>query len=138
LQEFLQANPDVQVILKDAAFLSKDSLAVGKIMMAARKQKDISELHNALMNRKGQTTEAAVLEMADRMGFDIPRLKEDAASREVNDSIQEVQNLAIELRVEGTPLFIIGHTLISGAPADLQKKFANTTDEIRKNGCDVC
>lgn len=138
LQRYLQQNPDIQIILKDAAFLGKDSRAVGKIMIAARKQKNISELHNALMNRKGQTTEAAALEVAGSMGFDIHRLREDAASDGINDSIQETQNLAINLRVKGTPLFIIGHTIISGAHTDLQEKFDNVIDEIRHNGCDVC
>lgn len=138
LQDFLGKNPDAQIILKDAAFLGKDSHAVGKIMLAARKQKNISELHNALMNRKGLNTEAAALATADSLGFDVHRLKEDATSSDVNASIQQTQNLAIDLRVAGTPLFIVGHNIISGAHTDLQEKLAKMVDEIRQEGCDVC
>ena len=138
LLDYLRKNPDAQIILKDVAFLGKESLAVGKIVAAARKQKDISELHNALMNAKGLTTEASALSIAGSMGFDIQRLKNDAASDAVNSSIQDTQALAMELRVTGTPLFIIGHTIISGAGADLQEMVAKAVDDIRKNGCDIC
>lgn len=138
LQDFLAKNPDVQIILKDAAFLSKDSRAVGKIMLAAQKQKNISELHNAMMNRKGPNTDAAILAAADSLGFDVQRLKKEANASDVNNSIQQAQNLAIDLRVEGTPFFIVGHTILSGGHTELQEKLAGVVDEIRQKGCDVC
>jgi protein-disulfide isomerase len=138
LMEFLNKNPDVQIVLKDVAFLGKHSLAVARIMLAARKQKNTAELHSALMDQKGLTTETIALDIAGILGFDIQRLKNDAEGGDIQAAIEETQNLAHELRFTSVPIFVGGHTIISGAPEDLTEMLSSIAEDIRKNGCDVC
>ena len=138
MAEFLNKNPDVQIVLKDVAFLGKHSLAVARIMLAARKQKNTVELHNALMDQKGLTTETIALDIAGILGFDIQRLKKDAEGGDIQAAIEETQNLAHELRFTSVPIFVGGHTIISGAPEDLTEMLSSIAEDIRKNGCDVC
>ncbi len=76
--------------------------------------------------------------VAADLGFDVERLKADATAADVDTAMQRTRELATELRVAGTPLFIVGHTLISGALTDLEETLAKDVEDIRNNGCDVC
>lgn len=138
VKAFLKDNPDTKVVLKDVASLGKDSEGVARVVLAASKQKHIAELHDALMTRKGKVTEAQAIETAGKLGFDIERLKTDATSSETGDRLTRTQDLATRLSVNSTPLYIIGHNGIAGAPEDLAAQFAEHVKGIRASGCDVC
>lgn len=138
IKDFLKDNPDTKVVLKDVASLGKDSEAVARVMIAAAKQKDIAALHDALITRKGKVTEAHALEAAGKLGFDVARLTAEAKSSETGDSLTRTQDLATRLSVTSTPLYIVGHNGIAGAPEDLAAQLSAHVKEIRASGCDVC
>lgn len=138
IKAFLASNPDVKVILKDTASFGKESEAVSHIVIAARKQRNIGDLHDSLMTQKGQVTEARALEIAEKLGFDVERLKEDAATPETAKILERTQALANQLNVNVTPLYIIGHNGIAGAPDDLISQLSEHAETIRKSGCEVC
>jgi protein-disulfide isomerase len=138
LKDFIKDNPDTKIILKDIASLGADSEKVSRIVIAARKQGEIVALHDALMSRKGKVTEAQAIETAAKLGFDVERLKTDARSSETGDVLTRAQDLATQLNVSATPLYIVGHNGIAGAPDDLIAQITKHADEIRKSGCDVC
>lgn len=138
VKAYLMANPDTKVVLKDIASLGKESEAVARVVIAARKQGKVAELHDALMTRKGQVTEAVALDAAAKLGLDIERIKKDARTSETGDELTRAQDLATSLNVAATPLYIIGHNGIAGAPDDLSAQIAKHADEIRKSGCEVC
>lgn len=138
VKAYLKANPDTKVVLKDIASLGKESEAVSRVVIAARKQGKVADLHDALMTRKGQITEAVALDAAAKLGLDVERLKADAKTSETGDALTRAQDLATSLNVTATPLYIIGHNGIAGAPDDLSAQIAKYADEIRKYGCEVC
>jgi protein-disulfide isomerase len=90
------------------------------------------------MTQKGQMTEARALEIAAKLGFDIERIKKESRSSETGDALTRAQDLADRLNVPATPLYIVGHKGISGAPDDLVAQLTEGTNEVRKSGCDVC
>jgi protein-disulfide isomerase len=49
------------------------------------------------------------------MGLDMDRLKKDMESPEVRDAIQENVRLGDKLGLTGTPAFVVGEEVISGA-----------------------
>lgn len=138
LQSFLAKHPDTRLIVKDIATFGKDSEAVGRIVLAAARQGKFVEMHEALLARKGTNTEAAALEVAGKLGLDLARLKADAASKEVDHTLMGARDLANVLNVGGTPLFLIGHNGIPGAPDDLATQLEKFVGEVRASGCDVC
>jgi len=138
IKDYLKANPDTKLILKDIASLGKESELVSRIVIAARKQGKFEELHDALMTQKGQLTEARAIAVAEKLGYDIERLKKDARTSETGETLTHAQQLADKLNVTVTPLYIIGYNGISGAPEDLIDQVKEHADEIRKSGCDVC
>jgi protein-disulfide isomerase len=138
LSAYLKANPDTALVLKDVASFGPDSEAVARIAIAAKQQGKFEALNDALMTMKGKATEARALELAEKLGLDTAKLKADAKSQVVSDQIAANRTLADRLNVTTTPLMIIGHNGISGAPDDLESQLGNYGAEVRKAGCDVC
>jgi protein-disulfide isomerase len=138
LRQLLEKNPDIRLVLKDIANLGKESEAVARLAIAAQRQNQFQPLHDALMDRQGRTTEAVALDVARKLGIDIDLLKKTAAAQETTRTLDATRALATSLSVEGTPLFIIGHNGIAGAPDDLTAQLAKFVAEARQSGCDVC
>jgi protein-disulfide isomerase len=138
LSAYLKANPDTALVLKDVASFGPDSEAVARIAIASRQQGKFAALNEALMTMKGKATEARALELAEKLGLDIAKLKADAKSQAVSDLIAANRTLADRLNVTTTPLMIIGHNGISGAPDDFENQLGNYAAEVRRAGCDVC
>lgn len=138
LKQLLTSNPDVQIIFKDIANYGKDSASISKLVIASRKQFKYLALHEALMQRQGTITEAIAIEVARKIGIDVEIAKRDASLPETARSLASTRDLASRLNVEGTPLFIIGHNGIAGAPDDLIDQLTKHVAEVRKSGCSVC
>jgi protein-disulfide isomerase len=138
LKAFLAKQPDTRIVLKDIATFGEDSEAVAKIVLAAARQSKALELHDALMERQGKATEAAAIDLARKFGMDIDRLRRDAESAEIAKQLDQTRHLADTLGVNGTPLFIIGHTGIAGAPDNLMAQIEKLVGEVRRDGCEVC
>lgn len=138
LKDILKRHPDTRIVLKDIATFGADSEAVGRIVLAAGRQGKLPDLHEALMAFKGKATEATAIDFARRLDLDIDKLKKDAALPEIAKQMKDAQALANELGVNGTPLFLIGHNGIPGAPDDLTEQIEKFLADIRENGCEVC
>lgn len=138
LKEFLKENPDTKIVLKDVASLGEHSEAVARIAIAAAKQENFAAFHDALMTGKGQMTEPRALSIAKDLGFDVEKIKADAKSEETANTLARTQSLATALNVNVTPLYIVGHNGVAGAPDDLLPQIVQHVESIRKSGCDVC
>mgnify|MGYP000866673160 FL=1 len=138
LKSFLKENPDTKMVLKNVASFGKDSEAVARIVIAASKQGNFEALHDALMTQKGQVTEERALDVAKGLGFDIDRIKANAAAAETAETLAATQKLADQLSVNVTPLYVIGHHGVAGAPDDLAAQLNAHAESVRKNGCEVC
>lgn len=138
LMAFIAKHPDTRIVNKDIASFGKDSEAVARLALAAARQGKFAEMHGALMTSKGKANEATGIELARKLGLDIDRLKADAASPATAKQIDDTRALANALGVAGTPLFIIGHNGIPGAPDNLMSEIEKFAAEVRSNGCEVC
>ena len=138
LKAFLAANPDTGLVLKDVASFGADSEAVARLALAANLQGKFASFNDALMEQKGKLNEARALELAGKLGLDITKLKSDAQSDKTTALLGQTRELADRVNASVTPLFIIGHNGISGAPEDLEAQLTQHVGEIRKSGCEVC
>jgi len=138
VRAFLKANPDVTLVMKDVASFGPDSEAVARIALAAHQQGKFEPLNDALLALKGKATEARALEVAEKLGLDVAKLKKDAQSADTAEEMKRTRSLADSLNANITPLFVIGHNGISGAPEDLEAQLGEAIGQIRKSGCDVC
>jgi protein-disulfide isomerase len=125
----------VRTLFLEFPVLSPDSTAVSHMAIAAAKQGKYFEFHRAVM-AGGPAKEATAMQIAEKIGLDMTKLKADMASPETNQLIAKLSQLAKDLYVDGTPTFIIGDKLFPGAaePEQLKKMVA----DVRSAGCAAC
>jgi protein-disulfide isomerase len=136
--KLVETDPKVRVVFKELPILSKGSEEASHVALAAQKQGKYWELHKAMLSAKGQMNEAAALQIAEKLGLDMDKLKKDMASPEVKAEIEKSAALAKKLGVNGTPHFLIGDRAVAGAPEDLYDQLERNVTELRKQGCSYC
>jgi protein-disulfide isomerase len=115
LESLIRENRDVRVILKEYPILGKESAFAARAALAAVKQGKYEGFHDALLRSKGPLNDGAVLQLAGDLGIDTARLAVDAGVEDIQKAIEDNAALARELGIHGTPVFVIGNEVVSGA-----------------------
>ena len=115
LMDFVDADGNIRLILKEFPILGPRALDAAKAALAARKQGRYIEMHRALFEHEGQLSEKALMEIAAKAGLDGPRLKKDMEDPKLMDVFARQYALAEALGIEGTPAFIVGGEMLPGA-----------------------
>lgn len=116
VQEVLDRDPNVRLIVKEFPILGPDSVAAGRMALAALAMdpSKYEELGDKLMSYNGNLTEQVAYKIAGSVGYDIAELKERAGSEAVEAQLQQNYRLAQALGLQGTPAFIVGSEVIRG------------------------
>ncbi len=128
----------VRLILKEFPILAKGSEEASKVALAAKLQGKYWDFHRAMLQHQGQANEASALQVAEKLGLDMARLKKDMALPEVKKEIDDTRALATKMGIQGTPHFIVGEHIVPGAPENLDELLGKYVQEVRKDGCKVC
>ena len=75
IAKLVASDPNVKVVFQEFPNLGPDSDAVSHIAVAASRQGKYYTLHRALLDIKGPSSEARALDIAGKIGIDVPRLK---------------------------------------------------------------
>ncbi|MDX2203738.1 MAG: DsbA family protein [Hyphomicrobiaceae bacterium] len=134
----LAADGHIKLILKPMPDGSPASAAVAYLAAASARQGRFAAYHAALLESKGQVTEAGALRLAERLSLDVARLKRDAALPEVKTVVDRSAQLAKSLNIEGTPFFLVDARYIAGVPDDFAEHLDRDVREVRKTGCRLC
>jgi protein-disulfide isomerase len=110
-----QADPNLRIVYKEFPILGAGSVFAAKAALAANNQGKYVAFHRALYQVHGQVDEAKVLEVAASVGLDVGRLKADMADNAIAAMIKKNEKLAQTLRISGTPGFIVGDQIATGA-----------------------
>jgi protein-disulfide isomerase len=125
----LDDDPNVRIVYKEFPILGPQSVTAARIALAANRQdpSKYMEFHVALMASRARLNEERALQMALEMGFDVDGLKADMNSDEISRILQDNNELARALGINGTPSFVIGDELIPGAVSvDVLKELIET------------
>ena len=115
IEKLLASNPNVRLVFKEFPILGPDSILASKAALAARKQNAYFKFHEALMGLTGMITMEAIGEIATKNGLDVAKLKADMEAKDVDETIQANQKLAMAVGVTATPTFVIGKEVHAGA-----------------------
>ncbi len=118
VEQMIEADPDLRVVLKDFPVLGEASVEASQIGVAAMQQFDnetLAEFHTRLMRVRGRANGQRALDIALDLGADAERLRRDAESEAVISILRENYTIASDLGVSGTPAWVIGDRVISGA-----------------------
>jgi len=116
VKELVETDPGIRLIVKEFPILGPDSVAAGRMAMAALDLEPAlyEALNDELMSYDGQLDEAAAYRIAGEIGYDIPALKQRAQSDEITARLGETYRLAQALGLQGTPSFVIGNEIVRG------------------------
>ncbi len=115
LAEAEKADPGLRFVYKEWPILGPNSTFAARAALAAVKQGKYLAFHKAMMTTTGVVNGSKVIEMAAAVGLDVGRLKKDMEDPEISDAIERNHALAAELRITGTPSFVIGNQILRGA-----------------------
>jgi protein-disulfide isomerase len=112
--KIIQDNPDVRFVFKEMPIFGEVSDTTAKIALTpAAKAKGLA-LYQGWMAEKA-LDEAAVDRHLAQAGLDPAAVRSASADPAIARQIADVHALASALKIEGTPAFVVGNTLIPGA-----------------------
>jgi len=122
LQKLLAANPDVRLVLKEFPILDAEDQShisedAARGALAALPQGRYAQVHEALL-AEHHLDEAAIRDVLSRNGVDLTKDQALSGGKPITDQLAENHALARDLGVDGTPAFVVGDTVISGARLD--------------------
>lgn len=115
VSELMDADEDLRVVFVELPILGPVSLIASQAALAAREQDKYMEFHLELMGARGGMNEDRIYSIADSVGLDVDKLKENMKSEAVKTQINRNRQLSQMLNISGTPAFIIGDEVVRGA-----------------------
>jgi protein-disulfide isomerase len=109
----------IRRVYKEWPILGPESVYAARAALASQFQGRYVAFHDALMETRVNLTEQSILDIAGRVGLDRAQLVRDIERPEIEAAIKRNFELAEALRINGTPSFVIGDTVVRGA-RDLQ------------------
>ena len=110
----IAANPDLKVVIRELPILSPASTEAARMALAAAEQGRYAAFHKAMFefgNPSAQTIAAA----AAAAGIDMARARRAIAGPLIDAEIEKNLSFARQLGFDGTPSWVIGDVLTSGA-----------------------
>jgi protein-disulfide isomerase len=139
LQALIKGDPKIRVVLKDFPVLGPESVEASRVGLAVKQQlsgERLFDYHTRLMETRGRVNRERALAVAKEMGLDMARLQKDIDHPEVGAALQENMELGDKLGLTGTPAFVIGEEVISGAIGlDPLRKIVASTRQCGKAVC---
>ena len=135
VMELVKSDSNIKMVFKEFPILGEGSVSAAKAAMASLRQGKYLEFHMALMQAR-QVNEDNLFKIAERVGLDVDRLKKDMESPEIDAAIKQTSDIAQELGITGTPVFIVDATVNVGLLR--HEELSQLVNEARKAGCQVC
>ncbi len=115
LTSLLRANPDVRLVYKDLPVLGPASVLGARALLAAHKQNGYQKLHDALMSGPSEINDANLEPLAVKLGLNWERMQADMKSPDVQARIDANLAMGRKLDLQGTPIYVVGTTMLPGA-----------------------
>lgn len=121
LEGLIAKNPDLRVVIRELPIISPESGPAARMALAAAAQGKYPAYHK-LMFGGPRPSEESINAAASAAGIDLAAARSFGASSGVEEELKRNLEMARQLGVNGTPAWVIGDRIISGAvpAADLQ------------------
>jgi len=110
----LAKRPELRIVVRELPILSEQSAAAARMALAAAEQGKYHAFYNAMF-AAGQPGPAAIEAAARKAGLDLAKARDAAASDRIAAELDKNLDVARQLGFNGTPSWIVGDELISGA-----------------------
>jgi protein-disulfide isomerase len=117
VDRLLAENPDARLVFRPFPMKQSHPHAevLARVAEAAAVQQKYWEMHQALMQASGAgANEKSALLLAERLGLDVARLKEDMNGRVIISRVETRLRSGIRAGVQSTPTFFFGVSKLEG------------------------
>lgn len=114
VEALIAANPDLKVVIRELPVLSPASAEAARMGLAAAEQGKYAAFHYAMF-AAGTPNAATIDAAAHAAGLDLVRARRVLADPRIEEELRRNVQYAQALGFEGTPGWVIGDQLISGA-----------------------
>lgn len=114
LNALIAENPNIKVVMRELPILSPQSADAAKMAMAAAEQGKYPAFHNA-MYEIGKPDTQNIAAAAKAAGMDLDRARRTITDPRLEAEIDRNMGFARQLGFQGTPSWVIGERLLSGA-----------------------
>lgn len=114
IEELLAKDPNVRVVYREFPVLGPESMAAARLALAAAEQGKFRAFHDALYAAGSPNTEN-IAAAAEKAGLDKALATKASQSKSVEQEILANHKLGEKLAMTGTPAWVIGGKLLSGA-----------------------
>lgn len=114
VMKLIEENPDVRFVFKEFAFQTEDAIEAAKIALTPQAKANGLILHQSLMAQK-PLNQAAIDRSLRAAGVDPAAARAAANDPAIEKQLEDVRALAQSLQIDGTPAFVVGDQIISGA-----------------------
>ncbi|EJF88736.1 DsbA family protein [Bartonella tamiae] len=117
IEKLISKNPELRVVIKDFPILGPDSVKAHIVAQAFKNlmPEKYSEFHKTLLTSNGRANETKALQIAKNLGADETKLKAAIANPLLQQAFTNNAEIAYDLKINGTPSYIIGSQVIVGA-----------------------
>jgi len=114
VDQVIAQNPDLRVVIREYPILSAGSADAARMALAAAEQGRFAQFHDAMFAAESLSTEN--IELAARQaGVDVERALTAISSGQYDGQLQNNVFLARNMGVSGTPAWVVGDQVLSGA-----------------------
>ena len=110
----IQENPDVRFVFKEFPIFGTVSDTAAKLALTPAGKSQGLALY-ALWMKDNALTDAALDRHLASVGLDPAQVRKDALDPALDQQLRDTRALAATLKIEGTPAFVIGDTIVPGA-----------------------
>ncbi|MFB0611956.1 DsbA family protein [Aurantiacibacter poecillastricola] len=114
VQQLIAANPDLKVVIREYPILSPGSADAARMALAAAQQGRFEAFHNAMFAAESLTPES-IAAAAREAGVDLETARAAIDQGMFESQLQNNVFLAQNMGVSGTPAWVVGDQILSGA-----------------------
>ena len=115
ITKILKEVNSIKIVFVDYPILSETSELAARAALAAEKQKKYFSYHSILLENKKPITKEFLISLAESLNLNLKVFAKDLESEEIKNKIKLNIKLAQNLKIRGTPTFIIGNNILPGA-----------------------
>jgi len=131
VEALIAANPDLKVVIRELPILSPASADAARWSLAAAEQGKFEAFHKAMF-AAGRPDGQSIEQAARAAGLDLDRARRTAAEPRIEAELKQNLTFAQQLRIDGTPAFVVGDQMLAGAVG--REVLQNAIDEAKKQG----
>ncbi|MBR5154346.1 MAG: thioredoxin domain-containing protein [Alphaproteobacteria bacterium] len=121
IKKLIENNPDLKVVFKPVAFLSKSSEIAARASIAASKQGKFLDMYVKIM-QEVRPNENSIEKIAKDLKLDMRRYKDDFSSKETTELLAKIRKTADNIKITSVPTLVLnGMPLYAVEEVQLQR-----------------